>query len=198
MAILAKFNFSWNVNDSSGNWNNWTNTNVTFADWKSGQAWVFTWAWSYVSFPNLWITTNSTFNFYVLTTTLSVEQSIIWLWTAPWNWTPNIRIRTNWEIWFIKSQIAALWESSWFSFETNKWTMVTVTYDWTNIKFYKNWDYVSWASSTNSFTSTYVYWFGREWNDNYFNWRIDEATFENRVWSATEIKNKYAFYNWFI
>ena len=41
---LWLYHLNWNSNDSSGNGNNWTDTNISYVDWKFWQCGSFNWS----------------------------------------------------------------------------------------------------------------------------------------------------------
>jgi|GEM_PF-3663435 len=74
--------------------------------------------------------------------------------------------------------------------ELNKWYFIAVTYDRTNVKFYKDGVFLS-AHPQNDPIKGEVVLIGKKWNTNYFNGTIDELRIYNRALSPEEIRAHY-------
>lgn len=200
-----------NSNDSSGNGNNWTDTNVTYwlAYGKFWQGALFNGSSSKIDLPDWWTlnVTNATIIVWVKTTTKG--RMIV----------SNYTQKSNIVMWF-QFFMSSLWYvrlTSW------RWTGVV---DWTDFKScdwnidYSDWNrhLIVWTSNGSTLsvywdwvlqnTVSRAYWISynsycranigcneyEPWTIiDYRNGSIDEVIIENRAWTATEI-NKYYTY----
>lgn len=199
MAIVAKYSLNWNANDSAGS-NNGTATNISWVGWKSGQAGSFNWSNSYI---NLW----NVFNF-SWTTNFSISALIYYTWDAwhiiskfaPWisgQWTFTTSDSNTFGM---SREVAPFSLNSSGVLNINQWNYIVWTYNWTAMRLYHNWILVAWPQNSWSIASNTrnVRIWSNDNNWDYYNWLIDEIEVHNIALSATEIKNKYLYYNWFM
>lgn len=198
MALIAKYSLNGNANDLVWS-NHWTESNVTWVDWKN-------WIWvqfSWVSTSNILLPTSFYdlikwrndywFDFWLYPT--SAVNSIVYSYSY-WAdfyfyfssvWKVMIRRWTNYTI------------ESWTSIEFNKWQKCTLNYtSWTNVDLYKNWVFVQWftISATPNISSIFYLW--RYFDTTFpFTGKIDR--FQVWIWilNATEIKNDYLLTSWY-
>ena len=198
---------NWNANDSSGNWNNLTPTNIIWTNW-------IIWNWSANCNTNSFLSINSA------------------LWIDWWNITVMLKLKINTQItsWF--SDIFDNWNTNTktlyvIDYDYNWWTRrlrfhrvkngvidnfftynitlipwkiytIWLKYNWSNLYWYVNWvlvwNIVASGNWTSNFTSrTYINW---AWNWIWNQCLFDEVIIENRVWTDNEIKKYYTYSQW--
>jgi hypothetical protein len=205
MPIIAKYSLNGNANDLVGGLN-WTPTNVTWVDWKSN--WAGSFNGSSSTFTAGWLdyfwTQNLSVSCIVKINQLPGSTASIFSWVE---WTidsgindKSIEIQSNWQMvfrlfdWASKAATFS-WLIVW------QWYHIVWTYNWTNVRIYVNWNI--WTSTTASWSFNFTnprIWLS--WNAlgtyNRFNWIIDEVEIHNTALSATEVKNLFLYYNWFM
>lgn len=194
------YHLNWDANDSSGNGNNWTNTNITYglAYGKFWQGALFNGSSSSIGVPvNIsWAIT--VVCWFYATSTPPKDTHLV----------TRDGGTTFWENQF------NLWFSSWLRWAVNPTegqgerhivdsmpannqrhcAIGVFTGSWWEMKLYLNWA-LKWSlarpSATQaSWTTTYIW---RRWNWWYFPWNIDEVIIENRAWTASEVKKYYTY-----
>jgi cysteine-rich repeat protein len=200
-----------NGNDESGNGNNGiTNWWIQYTWGKMSKSSLFYWSGDFFAYPK-----NLLFN----RSTLS-----IWAWfkTTDWNWwiiteyhnssaygyqivihnnllkacvgtTPNDSTCSS-----NNYQLSTTWVVN-----NNTWYFATLTYNWSNVKLYLNWQEVANANKTWNIQNNWVsYWFiWLQWYNIwwiyypqtawYLSWSIDDVRMYDRALSATEIQKLY-------
>ena len=143
--IYARYDFSWNANDTSWNWLNWTVVNATLApDRKSvsNSAYLFSSTpWSYISLPTSWfnVTTWVTYAFSFKFTTFTIGQVIFKKYLVASDVNSKIEIVTRW---WPQRIIMNLWiaQIATFGITPTSWNDFAFTYDQStnNVKSYLN------------------------------------------------------------
>jgi hypothetical protein len=200
------YHFNWWWTDVSGNWFDLTPTNISWAwwilwSWSASLNWTnayFSW-----SFTNLSIFTiiffikptnnpsssiySKVFSFSTWATdTTSIDFSYDHVSSA---YRTAFSIRNTADTFFpAKINTTLVW---W-----NKY-MIWVTFDWTTLRTYLNWNPEWTATFTWTLTTTWLLnvWRYQTWSQ-YFNWLIDEWIIENRAWTSQEMKKYYTFSKW--
>lgn len=179
---------NWNSTDSSGNGNNWTDTNISYVPWYFWQGASFNGS-SNINISSLSIAswTDKTFIFNIYPTTISTSHFLLdsssWrlvMAIYDWVWT-NIGFYDWSRHW------------SWVSADLNTRNQIIFVFEWTNCKIYKNWKNIWW---TITYSQKAIWWTTRiwsvnSWSWNYYIWLIDEVILYDRAWSATEALNYY-------
>lgn len=203
------YHLNWNANDSSGNSNNWTSTNVT---WVNGKF------WQCASFTGNGYITTSWGHGYTMGGDYTMSARIK-LNALPSNWqyqfAVSIRESTNissFDIMIAKeSNINKIYYGRWmtnvdswnsvnYTVEANKWMLLTTTQDSTNCYLYLNGALI--ASDLKK-TWNWAFYLGNElwiWDwpglHTWFDWMVDEVICEPRRWTAEEIKKYYTYTQW--
>lgn len=193
-----------NSTDSSWNWNNWTDTAITYS-LANGKFWQGAWfngTSSRISLGTaIAMPTDLTFSCWVKHTNTTSYQSYIW----DWNSTGT----SVWYFWQDSGKLKFYWWASAWNYRDYTTTNVVistnishvlVTKIWTNAPvFYVNGIQVSsslfdswWVVTkpTAQWTSIWRLWL---YNWFYFNWAIDEVIIENVVRSPEKIKKYYTY-----
>ncbi len=207
MALISKYSLNGNANDLVWS-NNWTALNVTWVDGKMNWWASFNWTTSTIIMdaPNYSWTQNFSISSLIFvnqlpsSTNITMPISYVEWSIDSWIYDKSFDINSSWEVsfrvfyWSSKSAVFS-------SISTWKWYHIVWTYDWTTIKIYVNW--LIWsiqaiASWTYWFTVPKI-WFSWNWASSRvrFNGKIDEVELHNTSLTATEIKNKYLYYNGF-
>lgn len=205
MAIIWKWWLNWNANALV--WPNGTATNITWVDWKSNLAASFKTNTSQVLVSNI--------AWYEL-------QTFTWNIKVKLEWTTYTHLvyKKNGSVSFYVGYDVTF-TTTWFGFYQQNWNAYTLNnktltwtfqqnkfYDITLIKEPTSWKaYVDWVFFGSITAPNVIY---LSWNKDTFHWKnpattaetlngiLDEIIFYDTALSATEIKNKYLFYNWFI
>jgi len=198
------YKLNWNSTDSSWNWLNWTDTNISYVAGKFWDCASFNWTNSSISIANtiaLQLLWNYTYWWWFNHSNITSTQRIInkdravdftgwYTLTLNTNWTYNYYIGHIWwwaERWWFTWVVAKpIWE----------WHHFIVRYDWANIKlFIDAIEVYSKAVTTNLSADVnaplifWAYWSTPTWQWLY--WKIDEVIIEDRAWTAEEILNYY-------
>ena len=200
----AIYHLNWNSNDSSGNGNNWTDTSITYVDWRVWtQSASFNGTTSAITLASTlmnWATAGtllfsfkrkSTWNQHTL-----IDKSIIWtanyfqLTLQPTGADQNKLRWVSFGWWVIFSTTAIT--------DTTDWHDGWITFDWTNVKFLLDWNIDRTVAYTFTIpaTSTPVYIWKIDTNIWYADILIDEVIIENRAWTAEEYKRYHTFKKW--
>ena len=156
---LIYYKFQWNLNDSSGNWNNWTAWwTVTY--WTN-YANLVSW---YVTLPSISVTNIYTLSFWFKCTNLSQ-----WIYIVDWRTTSAMffRMGITWTYYFFASTDYPSW--SWVKTlqnpADNNWHLFTQTSDASWVTYYLDWVQkgTSSAISSGSYTMSWMR-IGRDWN----------------------------------
>lgn len=180
-----------NLDDSSGNNNNWSWYNGT-GSFMANTWWYCANLWSShaIQMPfNLWWLTNWTLNVWIKYNSFS--KSFQWiLWCKEWSsWAMHINVTNNKLI-----EIAMVWHSA-ISYQTSMatdiWYNICITKSWTTYFIYINgtlWNsWTWWAISTN-----YTQYLWTSYTDNrYLDWYLDNVIIENKSRTAQEISDYY-------
>lgn len=200
MAIIWKWSFDWNWNDSSWNWYNLTTSAVSYSMWLSNQWWIFNWSTS-TAVTSTWLNialTNYTLN-------VVINPSSIPAWSDFWEIFWVFNTSAQYIIWLMLYQqkyytLQWVWWANWViqpnSPTPTAWTreLITVVWSTTAITLYRNWIQIWIAWSWNfSWTVNQI----KLWVWKYV-WLIDEASISNDAQVNTTIKNRYLLLNWFI
>ena len=194
---------NWNANDSSGNWNNWTPTNVSWIGGKiwSGSAGFNRASWSYIALPNFNLNSS---NWWPWTFSCWVKSWTIWQANF---WNTIINKRNWWNTFTLVADNGSnkITLSDWGATSTTIVSNKIVTDDIrhciiatstgaTNGSLYVDW-VLQWTSNSFNFVtqnfSNMIWnfdWWWRGWN-----WNIDEPICEARAWSAEEVRKYYTF-----
>ena len=201
--IVAIYSLNWNANDSSGNWYNWTATNVTY---PAGKVWpnsaLFAWN-GYISISS-WI--GSITNVFTLSCYIKTTFSWYGIFMTRW----NVGSWNYCSIWTLDWQVAFFWYWwSWFDVRSTKlindwkWYHIAITFNSNTVNIYIDWvlnktQNVWSQSSFNFWTNPYI-WAYKDWTNNlYFTWNVDEFIVRNEALTPAQVKNEYLFYNWFM
>lgn len=200
----AIYHLNWNSNDSSGNGNNWTDTSITYVNWRVWtQSASFNGTTSAITLPDTLMnwTTAGTLLFWFKRATTGNQHTLIdksqigvvnyfQLTLQPTGADQNKLRWISFGWWTIFSTSAIT--------DTTDWHNGWITFDWTNVNFYIDWVldrtvwYTFWVPATNR--TPYIWKI--DTNIWYMEWLIDEVIIENRAWSAVEIKRYYTFSKW--
>ena len=195
------YHLNWDANDSSGNWNNWTPTNITWVWWKLGSgAASFNGTSSYITVPSTLssLTTSWTYSFFLTAT--SNASAIYSRWVSSSS-QRNIHIYiTFWgkisvDVPYIKAWIVTS------NTTINDWTIrhIVITKSSNIWSIYINWildNSVTDNITQESNTSASYIWKDATTSSQYLNWKIDEFIIENRAWTATEAQKYYTYSSW--
>lgn len=197
------YHLDWNGNDSSGNSANGTATNITW-QWGKVGSWSANYNWN-TSYINCWNNIPNNTNYTAI-------------YFVKWLATP-----INWNLSFLSGKWAgALW---WYHGLTNNswilqlsvvhnstdirciftpviwvWYKIGIIWNWTNVFFAINWQIVSTSTLTTVPTTNIInmnIWALTQFSNFTLNWNLDEVIFENRAWSASEIRKNYTYSKWF-
>lgn len=194
---------NWDATDSSGNWNNWTPTNII---WPWGKVWSWSASWN---------GTNSKIDL-----PLNLLNNT-WDWSIRWIIKPSNTTQSFWHIFLqekssttqhIKAIVQDWATLKYLNSNNTAWISTSVTLNTNTFypfvfsfssstwwKMYVNWNLV-W-SDTQVWTTWNPYWvnqtalFYRN-NANYFAWIIDEIICENRTISEQEVKKYCTASKW--
>lgn len=189
---IAYRKFNWNLNDSSGNWHNWTALGTTSFVLKDGVSCIYlnTWAVS----ANIWTTMwwPRTVNLYVNCISInSPEPRFFGMWQnasskALWFFAWN---RWSWQL------TATIYgrELAGSNISANIWYNLVLTLSsWWDMKMYVNWAIDrSYPSMTPQLNSDLIYLWGRWSNSNYSKEYLSEFIIEDKEWTAQEISDYY-------
>lgn len=204
---------AWDTNwslalDISWNGNNWTMVGSfpIIRQWQHKLVKLTT-SWTYIKdIPNTnlkvttysfscWLYNNwSTYTDWRIFSNLSLWSANFWI-DISVDRTTTHKVAIIHSIWW-SSQVTSV-TTTWIT--NSKWTLLTVTYDWTTqaIKVYFNWVLQPTTASTlwnpyTWYTNTYRIWQSVTWNsDTYVNWNISNPILWNRVLSPLEIQQLY-------
>lgn len=192
--------------DSSGNWNNGTDTNISYVDGKFGQCASFAWNWKIVTTtPDFWNV--FTIALWINHTTWS-HCILIDIWRRLSNRcfiAVNYALTgvVNWQMEIFGNDGSVFWRMSpSVNPNLNDWKrhLVWRTRDASN----NNYIYIDWVkvvTSANTIpawdivSNNVTLWVSLENSANY-TWKIDEVIIENVVWSAEKWKKYYAYAKW--
>jgi len=146
--LVAEFLLNGNADNSYGT--NWTASNVTWTDsekWYVKEHWKFTSSSSFTYSPlnqlsqwtiTLWFKLNNQYTSSDTSTISFIYGNKVWSNT----WDFQLQLRQNlWNAYF-RSEVAGIdLLSTQTSWETNKWYMLTVTWDWVNKYMYVDWKF---------------------------------------------------------
>jgi len=205
----ARYTLDTNVDDYSWNWNNWTPHNITYISWKLWQCAVFNGSSSYVAiFPISW---SKTFVTWVNNQSEPSEWTYQCIYsdaTNADNCISSIRYRKNW--WVLELVYLCFfggWNSAavtlTYTLTLWVWYHVWLTWDWTTMKAYLNWN-LMWSATWWNWTDWYwnyssigVYKDGNSPNwIRFWNWYIDEVIYENIARTTKAVKDYYNFNTW--
>lgn len=208
------YHLNWDANDSSGNGNNWTASNVTRVDWKIGSlAGSFNGSSSQIQTANnWWITGALTISCWCKADVLTNNYiSVAWQRSnAPNNrwyyyvWVRYDSINLNAGFGIGNTAGNTVLANSWVLLSTNvRYNLVwTFTWDTTTnwIKIYINWEF-KWQTTFvwSVPTTTYEHYIGcarNWWVVDRFDWIIDEVIIENRAWTPVEVQKYYTNAKW--
>ena len=210
--LVWEWLLDWTALDTSGNWNNWTATNVTYTWTDRGyqsQCGVFNGSWSYITCPSI----NSSI---VSTNRLTIN---CWVNAVNYAWTDNTRYivserQQSWSFYIDfdlrinNTTNIASFRTAWASnvwlielssinpFNTWIWNMITAIYDWSYLYIYKNWILDNSIAQSTPFATQSSqnlmiwrsYWW-ISWDD--WDWNIGWLRIFNRVLSQQEIQTLY-------
>lgn len=197
------------ANDSSGNSNNWTATNISWVDWRFLQAASFNGSTSkIVLWNNLWIIWWS-----ITMSTWIKLWAEIWSWIyciiQQWDSSSNVAnlifYEYNWWTRRLFFDRARLWVvDEWFYYNITLWTTnrynIIYSYNWTTLRWYLNWvdiwnHVASWNWSTSPGNSLNL-WMWYDWTNFPYNWLHDETIVENVAWGSEYVKRYYTYAKW--
>lgn len=188
---------NWDATDSSGLWNNWTATNISYVDWIFWQWWSFNGSTSVISaIPNWGITTNFTCSVWIKTSSITqAAWAFIWITNQTTNGSPSFWITTfAWltKLFFNKSYVIEIWKSNTLTVSNDIWYNFIVTYNWSAYNFYQNWINIwSWTNSQ-TFTTWSQMAIWRDWlTTGWYNGILDEVIIDNIPWSAKNVSDYY-------
>lgn len=202
-----------NSNDSSGNANNGTDTNISYVDWKILQcaSWSATWYislplniiwnWDYTIAQRVNITTRpangANYVLYHWSPNSNFPAQFVDLTNINGNATYRVRNRvTN----TANSEFQLSYESPYADYE-NVWSWIVATKISNVLHLYINGDEkgtpvtVTWTANTDDFKCTI--WAAYFWSySSHINGKIDELIIENRAWTAAEVRKFYTYSKW--
>ena len=207
--LIWEWLLDWNANDTAWT-NNWTPTNMVYVNstvWYTRQNWVFNWSSSYVNLNtkfNLSASNKMSISILLNATSLTNYSNIDvfrqnanslspdFLLSFQWNWT-ILAFWVNTSTWYSALNVT-ITDSDYIW----KWNLITATYDWANMRIYRNniliwtlaktWNLVMWATTYNCVIwrleppSTFY---------EYFSWNIKLARLYNKALSTNEIQLLY-------
>lgn len=208
------YHFDGNSNDSSGNANNGTDTNISYIDWRILQCaswnatwyialWVnILWNWDYTIAQRVNITTRpangANYILYSWMPNSTFPAQFVDLTNMNGNATYRVRNRvTN----TANDEFQLNYESPYADYE-NVWSWIVATKISNVLHLYVNGDEkgtpvtVTWTARSDDYRCTIwaVYF-----SPSYFsmiNGKIDEMIIENRAWTAAEIRKFYTYSKW--
>lgn len=194
------YHLNGNSTDSSGNGNNWTDTNVSYVAGKFWQCASFNGSSSYITTSsavitwNVWAWTTISFRMYWDNYTNCVPINHF-SWS---NYYSDIFIESTTKIY------PRLFSYTWtlsgsYTLQTGKRYHIVMTWSWTTEYCYINWELIFTRTWCTDWTPTWNFTIWRNahlWWRNYFDWLIDEVIVENRVWTPVEIQKYYTYAKW--
>lgn len=196
--LVWEWLLNWNANDTSGNWNDGTETNIAYSNnWA-----IFNGSSSNISSPSdLWLNWNSqpfSISVTIIPTNNLNTQQIFFNYSDNWKKTYNYIEFYNWAVrfirvrWWIDADICS------YTKNINWWVSYHIvgTYDWTNLRLYINNILVNTTSSIwDGFWPIWISWFNI-WSHNwwwwpYFSGNIKWVRVYNRPLSYSEIQTLY-------
>lgn len=210
MALLARYQMNGNGNDALGA-NNLTATNVTRVPGIANQGGSFDWSTSTCRINNsLWIDWGS----------MSMSGFIkmnneIWSWIQAFATQGNTGTQTTYSMlyeyngWTRRLRYTRVMNSiiTWdvyynISLGNSNRYYVSMTYDWSLLKAYLNWVFLSQTATSGNWSAGWTTWFDIwAWNGGtvfFADAVIDEVEVHNTAITNTDIKNKYLYYKGFI
>lgn len=209
MALIASYKLNGNGNDAL--WaNNLTDTNVTWVNWKMNQ-------WGSFNGSNSTCRTNNTLgiNWSAYSVTCLVKLNVennSWIWAifAQCNTSTLVTnyIYYNYNWWsrqlvfgrtrnIVADDIIVHSITLW----TNNWYHLSITYDWSNVKWYINWVFIWQVMSVWNGIGWWSNWFDiwawNWWTVFFANAIIDELEVHNTALTQTEVTNNFLYYNWY-
>lgn len=211
------YHLNWNSNDSSGNWNNWTDTWVNYGIWY----WRF-WQWvtilnnfdtrtQYISLPTSIMTENmsicfrartsaSTSKRYMLPFDYESGGKVYWRITfGSESGSPN---KVESKIWATTPTAAITWDIL-LRNNTRQFRAFTRSKSWSTYtaKIYLNWNPVPVATASANSTNTESIWVSPTiWASSFawwwFTWDIDEFVVISKELTPAEIQKIYTFSKW--
>lgn len=192
------YHLNGNSNDSSGNANNWTATNITWVSWIKGSgAASFNGSSSVIATSSAITTwTSATFSFWLYKTNDN-DQSFFNEWdynAASLCFFSNSDHKINYRFWSTNG--IATWADP---VVNNSWNNIICTHTWTSGIIYINWK-VAWSGTVNAKNSSWTYfmlWKLWQLSLYWLNWYMDEVIIENRAWTQKEVQKYYTYSKWY-
>lgn len=197
---IAYLKLEADTNDSSGNWNNGTPTNITYTQPSgvSKNVAVLNWSWWKIDFSSSLVTG------WTFTISLWVYWNMIadgtWLNMIMWNaksdavWYYTDRYWTRLRS-FINSTASVETTNLYSQYQ---WFLYTFSYSNWTMKWYKNASLIWTATKTlsSSDTRNFFIWYRAYSSDRYWNWYISDFIVESKVRTAQEITDYYDLTKW--
>ena len=206
------YHLNGNSNDSSGSWNNWTDSNVSYVAGKFWQCGSFNGSSSKIVLPTISMN-NITLSYWVKLTNLPSPYNRWWIscwWVDLHKWFELLLYTwISWETSACAEAYVRWWTTNCLNYNTtytlNTWIRynVMMTRDWNIIKTYIDW--VLRATRTYSWAGNIdMWWYGinigtrTSWNNfiRWVDWLIDEVIIENVARTAEQIKKYYTYTKW--
>lgn len=199
------YHLNWDANDSSGNGNHGTATNITWVWWK-----LWSGAASFNGSSKITTVSSNLLNFWTSNFTIVcwVNSSS----TGAFSWAISNSEASSWHrrIWvryFSNNKVTFSVRTSTWDFDLDTW--VSVNWSRNNVIVTRvSWVfniYINWALvlTNNSHTTKniwkdwtwLVFWFSPA-DNSYYAWLIDEVIIENRAWTPEQIKKYYTYSKW--
>lgn len=206
------YRFNWDATDSSWNARTMTTANLTYADWKFWQSWVF-------NGTNTSVYINNASSFSLTWNNNATISAWFYMSDLPSSWqSRNIFFiamdNPSWSRYFYRYYLTnTSWTYSITSFRVSyNFPTAPSTWVWYNIVFttdtsqnnilYLDWVQVASATANDSATAVNAprtaIWISRYWNTSFefWNWRIDEVIMETRTWTPVEVQKYFTNSKW--
>lgn len=199
------YHLNWDSADSSGNWNNGTDTAISYVAGKFGNCASFNGSSSFINYttPITTATNNLTISLWVYISWTSLNWTFIHIWNntgVPDNWyTLWVWNTTTWNVW--NNLIWLCNWVAWMNFNIPIWTWrehVLMTRNSGTWYWYVNWKVsaTTFTTTPNTPTNNTMIWRDIDITPSFFNWLIDEVIIENVARTAEQVKKYYTYTQW--
>lgn len=192
------------ANDSSGNSNNGTGTNITYGDWPLWKCAVFNWSW-YITTPNtITVSWHITFNILIKSTDLSWVKEVVSSGTNNGNDFRYFTATDSVGDWLWIQGYFVYWTYPYHSYlEWWDWKLMTIVFNVSitnKISFYINWELKrvdTWFNQSGNFNISWLYIGSNPtYTNQKFIWNMDECSIDLASRDASQVKKYYTMIKW--